>query len=366
MKPTGAIDDGEVQAILERVRARVAPPQPAAPPAAKPASPVKGDVASSSGEGAGVFATVDAAVAAADRAQRRYADLGLDARRQVIDAVRAAMRAAAAELGRLAHQETGLGRPEDKRLKNLLVTERTPGPEELVPEVVTGDGGMTVTEYAPWGVIGSITPTTNPTATIINNTIAALAAGNAVVFNPHPAARRVSAENVRLLNRAIVAAGGPPNLVATIPEPTIETARELMHHRGVRLLLVTGGGAVVQEALRTDKRAITAGPGNPPVVVDETADLELAAREIVRGASFDNNVICTDEKEVIAVAAVADDLLRGMARAGAVIVSAEQLAKLEKVIFESVVERGEPCKPGTIDKAWIGKNAGAILGQIGV
>src|SRR5512135_2349457 len=242
MKPTTAIDDGEVQAILERVRARVAPPavpqpaapQPAAPQPTKSESAAKSPAASPSGEGAGVFATVDAAVTAADRAQRRYADLGLDARRQVIDAVRAAMRVAAAELGRLAHQETGLGRPEDKRLKNLLVT-----------EVVTGDGGMTVTEYAPWGVIGSITPTTNPTATIINNTIAALAAGNAVVFNPHPAARRVSAENVRLLNRAILAGGGPPNLVATIPEPTIETARELMHHRGVRLLLVTGGGAVV-------------------------------------------------------------------------------------------------------------------------
>jgi hypothetical protein len=129
-----------------------------------------------------------------------------------------------------------------------------------------------------------------------------VSAGNAVVFNVHPAAKQVSAHNIRLLNRAIVAAGGPPDLVTAVAEPTIETAKELMHHPDVRVLLVTGGPGVVKEALKTDKRAVTAGPGNPPVVVDETADIEQAARDIVRGASFDNNVICTDEKTTIAVA----------------------------------------------------------------
>lgn len=363
MRPATVIDEGEIQAIVERVRARMAPaPAPAVDRPPTPVVPGSAPTVATGAEGEGVFASVDAAIAAAERAFQRYAERGLEARRRVIDAIRVAMRADAAELGRLAHEETELGRPEDKRLKNLLVTDRTPGPEDLEPEVWTGDCGMTITEFAPWGVIGSITPTTNPTATIINNTIATLAAGNAIVFNPHPNAKRCSAETVRRLNRAIAAAGGPPNLVAGLLTPTLETARELMHHRGVRLLLVTGGPAVVREALKTDKRAITAGPGNPPVVVDPTADLELAAREIVRGASFDNNVICTDEKETIAVAAVADDLLRAMARAGAVVVSAEQLAKLERLIFE---KPGEPGKPGIINKAWIGKNAGRILREIG-
>ena len=281
----------------------------------------------------------------------------------IVNSIRAAMREQSRELARMAREETGLGRAEDKLIKNLLVTEKTPGPEDLEPQVWTGDRGLTITEYAPFGVVAAITPTTNPTATIINNTIAIVSAGNAVVFNVHPNAKRVSVANVRALNRAIAAAGGPPNLVTAIPEPTIATAKELMHHPRVRILLVTGGPAVVQEALATNKRAITAGPGNPPVVVDETADLELAGREIVRGASFDNNVICTDEKEVFAVAAVADRLLRSMVYHGAVLVKEHELRRLERAIFH---EMGEPGKPGKINAQWIGKNAGVILGEIGV
>ena len=273
------------------------------------------------------------------------------------------MREQSAELARLAHEETGLGRAEDKTVKNLLVTNKTPGPEDLEPRAVTGDDGMTVTEFAPWGVIGSITPTTNPTSTVINNTIAAVSAGNAIVYNVHPAAKGVSAENIRRINRAIVAAGGPENLACAIPEPTIESAQELMNHPRVRLLLVTGGPAVVREALKTDKRAITAGPGNPPVVVDESADLELAGREIIRGASFDNNMVCTDEKEVIVVGSRGDELVRALDKAGAVVLKEHELRKLERVIFESL---GEPNKPGRINRRWIGQNAGKILGEIGI
>jgi acyl-CoA reductase-like NAD-dependent aldehyde dehydrogenase len=222
---------------------------------------------------------------------------------------------------------------------------------------------MTVTEYAPFGVVAAITPTTNPTATIINNTIAIVSAGNALVFNAHPNAKGVSAENVRRINRVVVAAGGPENLVTTVDEPTIESAQELMRHPRVRLLMVTGGPGVVEEALKTDKRAITAGPGNPPVVVDETADIALAAREIVRGASFDNNMVCTDEKEVFVVASRADELLRAMAADRAVVLKEYQLRQLERVIFERL---GEPGKPGRINRKWIGQNAGKILAEIGV
>ncbi len=149
------------------------------------------------------------------------------------------------------------------------------------------------------GVIGSITPTTNPTSTIINNSIAMISAGNAVTFNVHPGARQVSLENVKLLNRAIVGAGGPTNLITTVAKPTLDSANALMAHPEVRVLLVTGGPAVVGEALRSPKKAITAGPGNPPAVVDQTADIVKAGGDIVRGASFDNNIVCADEKTTI-------------------------------------------------------------------
>jgi acyl-CoA reductase-like NAD-dependent aldehyde dehydrogenase len=266
-------------------------------------------------------------------------------------------------LAEMAHAETGLGRVADKIVKNRLVTTKAPGPEDLEVEAVTGEEGMMVTEFAPFGVVASITPTTNPTSTIINNTISILSAGNSLVFNVHPNARRTSAENVRLLNRAIASAGGPANLVTAIPEPTIDSAKELMSHPNVRLLLVTGGPAVVREALKTDKRAVTAGPGNPPSVVDQTADVDKAGRDIVRGASFDNNVICTDEKTTIVVDSVADRLVRAMAANGAYVLKEHELRRIERVIFD---EMGPAGKPGHIRAKWIGKDASVILGEIGV
>jgi acyl-CoA reductase-like NAD-dependent aldehyde dehydrogenase len=269
----------------------------------------------------------------------------------------------AEQLARMAHRETGIGRYDDKVVKNRLVTTKAPGPEDLEVQAVSGDAGMMVTEWAPYGVVAAITPVTNPTSTIINNTISIVSAGNAVVFNAHPSARACSAETIRLISRAIVAAGGPPNLVAGVARPTIDTARALMAHAGVRLLLVTGGPAVVREALRTDKRAITAGPGNPPAVVDQTADVERAARDIVRGASFDNNLVCIDEKVVLVVDSVADHLLRAMGQQGAYVLKEHELRRLERVIFK---ELGAPGKPGVMNPAWIGQDAGRILGEIGV
>lgn len=313
--------------------------------------------------GDGVYRTVDQAVTAARTAFEAYSEMGLERRYAIVDSIRRSMRRNAESLARMAHEETGLGRWRDKVKKNLLVTERTPGPEDLEPKTVTGDTGLMITEYAPYGVVASITPTTNPTSTIINNTIGIVSAGNAAVFNVHPNAKRVSMENIRLLHQAIVAAGGPENLVTGVAEPTLDTAHEIMNHPRVRILLVTGGPGVVQVALATNKKAITAGPGNPPVVVDETADIDRAGRDIVRGASFDNNLICTDEKEVFVVSSVADDLLRAMARHGAVVLREHQLRKLERVIFE---ELGPPGKPGRINRKWIGQNAGKILGEIGI
>jgi acyl-CoA reductase-like NAD-dependent aldehyde dehydrogenase len=263
----------------------------------------------------------------------------------------------------MAHRETGIGRYDDKVIKNRLVTTKAPGPEDLEVQAVSGDAGMMVTEWAPFGVVGAIAPVTNPTSTIINNTISIVSAGNAVVFNSHPSAKACSAETIRLINRAIVAAGGPADLVTGVAVPTIDTARALMNHPGVRVLIVTGGPGVVREALKTDKRAITAGPGNPPAVVDSTADIERAAADIVRGASFDNNLVCIDEKIVLAVDTIADRLLRAMSQNGAYLLKEHELRKLERVIFK---ELGAPNKPGVMNPAWIGQDASKILAEIGV
>ena len=250
----------------------------------------------------GIYATVDEAARAAKAAQPVFAALPLRQRAAILAAIRETMMANAEALAKSAHEETGLGRYEDKVVKNRLVTEKTPGLEDLLPSAVTGDHGLSLIEPAPFGVIGAITPSTNPTSTIICNAIGMLAAGNSVVFCVHPLAKRCSMETVALLNKAIMGAGGPPNVVTCLSNPSIETAQQVMAHPLVRLLVVTGGGAVVKAAMASGKRAICAGPGNPPAVVDETAHIEKAARHIYLGASTDNNIICVDEKEVIVVA----------------------------------------------------------------
>lgn len=311
----------------------------------------------------GIFANIDQAVKAAAEAQKRLMMLSLEKREEIISGIRREMLANAELLARKARAETGLGRVEDKTLKNRLVTKKTPGTEDLPSTAWSGDHGLTLVEMAPYGVIGAITPTTNPTSTIICNTIGMVAAGNSVVFNVHPNAKQVSVLTVNLINRAIIKAGGPPNLITAIPNPTIESAKELMMHPGVRLLVVTGGIGVVREAMRSGKRAICAGPGNPPVVVDETADIDKAARDIVFGASMDNNVICTDEKEVFVVDVVADKLIRAMQKNNAVLLNSVQLKQLERVVFSET--RG-PRKPGVMNKEYIGKNPSVFLREIGL
>jgi aldehyde dehydrogenase len=354
------MDEHEISDIIERTRRRVGEPGPQLARRMAVQAELTAPVAGQTGDG--VFATLDEAIAAASAAFRSTR-LELGQRKVIIEAVRRAAVEQAEALARLAVEETGLGRLDDKTVKNRLVAQKAPGPEDLEVQAVSGTNGMMITEFAPFGVVGAITPVTNPAATILNNAISIVSAGNAVVFNPHPSARRTSNAAVRLVNRAIIAAGGPPNFVVSTVEPTVESARTLMTHPDVRLLLVTGGPGVVREALRTDKRAITAGPGNPPAVVDETADVEKAGADIVRGASFDNNIVCTDEKVVIAVASIADRLMRSMGQNGAYVLAEHELRRLERVIF---TELGAPGRPGHVNPAWIGRDAARILAEIGV
>ena len=347
-----SLSDRDIDTIARRIVADLASPPGATAPTAGQAAERRPGEGLSGDAGTGAYATVDEAVAAARRAQPLFVRLPLATRARILASIRQTMIEQAAALAKAAHEETGLGRVEDKVVKNLLVTEKTPGLEDLRPRAVTGDHGLSLIEPAPFGVIGAITPVTNPTSTIICNAIGMLAAGNAVVFNVHPSAKACSILTVALLNRAIRAAGGPPDVVTCVANPTIETAQELMRHPGVRLAAMASG-----------KRAICAGPGNPPVVVDETAHLDRAGRDIVLGASTDNNIICTDEKEVLVVSSAADSLIRAMTTAGAVLIDQRLLAQLEKVIFTSTEG---PARPAHVNPALIGKNASVILQHIGM
>ena len=310
--------------------------------------------------GDGVFATVDEAAAAARLAWESLRKLPIAARRQMIENMREISRKHAKELAQLAVEETKLGRIEDKIAKILLAANKTPGVEVLVSTAYSGDDGLTLVEYAPIGVFGSITPSTNPAATVINNSISLIAAGNTVVYNPHPSAKHVSIKTLKLLNQAIVAAGGPENALTSVAAPSLETSAQVMNHPKVNALVVTGGGPVVKAAMAVGKKVIAAGPGNPPVVVDETAIIPKAAIDIVKGASFDNNVLCTAEKEVFVVDKVANALKAEMVKNGAIELKGFQFEKLlEKVL----VKKNDKFYP---NRDFIGKDAYVILQSAGI
>lgn len=359
------LDNERIEQIVQNVMAELrqgsrvrSGPQPEPLASVEPPPP-----ATALQHGDNLFPDVDGAVAAARQAFNKLNELPLELREHMIAHIRRSMRENAQVLAHEAWQETGMGRYEDKTQKNLLNANKAPGTELLEPKAWTGDGGLTLVEFAPYGVIGSIIPSTNPTSTVICNSISMIAAGNAVVFNAHPGARRCSNHTVQLINDAIVEAGGPANLVCAIDNPTIETAQQIMTHKDINLLTVTGGIGVVREAMKSGKRAICAGPGNPPVVVDESADLEQAGRDIVRGASFDNNIICTDEKGVFAVDATVDSLKAAMKRHGAYEIDPGQLEQLLKKLF---TDSPPPGRHGTMNKDFIGKNASVLLKEIGI
>ncbi|HVO30099.1 MAG TPA: aldehyde dehydrogenase family protein, partial [bacterium] len=344
-----ALDPKQIASIVENVVARLQTEGAAPSGRARPGVPMAPDEVDY--VNGGVFKTLDEAVAAATRAFQELQSTPLQTRMRMVEEVRRTLRDNVDLLSEWAVRETGLGRVEDKKIKNRLVIDKTPGPEFLEPAAYSGDDGLMLIERAPYGIIGSITPTTNPSETIICNGIGMLSGNNATVFNPHPYAKGVCAKTVNLMNEACVRAGGPNNCFTMVAEPTMESATALMKHKGIRLLVVTGGPGVVQAAMGSGKKAICGGPGNPPVVVDETADLDRAAKGIVAGHSLDNNIICTDEKEVIAVDRIADTLLAKMAEHGAYRLPPALLKRLESVVLHD----------GHANKDWIGKDAKKIL-----
>jgi aldehyde dehydrogenase len=311
----------------------------------------------------GVFEDVESAVAAAVEAQKQFEARGLEDRRKAVACIREICIEQAETLGREEFEETRIGRLEHKIEKLIVCGERIPGVEFLRTEAVTGENGVTLTEYAPFGVIGVVTPVTHSLPTLACNAINMLAAGNSLVCNPHPSGARIACKGTQLFNQAIYEAIGIDNLLTIIHNPTLESAQAIFDHRQVRLLCVTGGPAVGRAALRSPKRAIVAGPGNPPVVVDETADLERAARSIIQGAAYDNNLLCIGEKEVFAVAAIFDELMDAMTRYKAVRLDRNQIEALTKAAF---VPAADDKSKLVVNKDLLGQDAAVLAERAGV
>ena len=308
----------------------------------------------------GIFDSVDDAINASEIAQRQLFECSVQKRNEYVNAIRQIIlkKDNLEMMSRDAVEETGIGRYEDKILKNKLAAEKTPGMEDLITRAVSGQDGLTLEEYCPFGVIGSITPTTNPTETFISNSISMIVGGNTVVFSPHPRAKNTSIRLVKLMNKALEQAGAPRNLISMVKEPSIENTNLMMNHPKIKMLVATDGPAIVKTVLSSGKKAIGAGAGNPPVVVDETADIEKAAKDIVAGSSFDNNVPCIAEKEVFAVESICDQLIYHMKKNGAYeITSYEMIEKLDKMVSQ---ENGKP------NTDFVGKSAKYILEKLGI
>ncbi|MDR0599025.1 MAG: aldehyde dehydrogenase EutE [Treponema sp.] len=310
------------------------------------------------GSGLGIFKNMNDAVEACARAQKEYMKCSLADRTRIINAIRRVVYDNAEELSRLTVEETRMGNYEDKVAKNRLVADKTPGVEDLVSEAMTGDNGLTLIELSPFGVIGAITPTTNPTETLFCNSIGMLAAGNGVVFSPHPTAKNVSLKTIDLINRAIIDAGAPPNLITAVENPTLEETNVMVKHPRVNMLVATGGPGVVKVVLSSGKKAIGAGAGNPPAVVDESANIEKAAIDIIKGCSFDNNLPCVAEKEVLVEEKVADYLVFSMKGSG--LAHFIEDPALIKRLEEKIISGENP------NKNFIGRSAQVIAESVGL
>ena len=308
----------------------------------------------------GIFEKMEDAIAFAKKAQPIWASTPLEKKRVIIDAIRKTAIENAETIAKMTVEETKMGRVSHKIQKLINSAKLTPGIEDLHPEAWSGDHGLTIEELAPFGVIGAVTPSTHPVPTLINNAISMLSGGNTAVFNGHPGAKAVFAYGMELFNKAIVSAGGPENIITTVSNPTLDTGKILFTHPDIRLIVVTGGPGVVQAALKSGKKCITAGPGNPPVVVDETADLEKAAKSIIAGATFDNNLLCIAEKEIFVVDSVADKFMRELEKAGAIRLTSPQIAKLTEKAF---TKKGDEF---ILNRELVGKNASILAETAGL
>lgn len=309
----------------------------------------------------GVFDDVDSAVEAAGQAQKKWAELKKADKEKIIEALRECMHANAEEFSRRAVAETGMGRFEDKVIKHHNAATHTPGLEDLETRSWSGDKGLVYEDYAPFGVVAAVTPSTHPVPVLFNSLVMIIAAGNSVVFNVHPAAKKLSAYAIEKFNNVIVNNGGPGNLACMLREPTLEGANQLFAHPDIKLIAVTGGPSLVKAAFKAGKKVVAAGPGNPPVLVDETADIHLAVKSIIEGASFDNNILCIAEKEVFVVDKVFDRFMNEMEKQGCIRLLMPKIKELGAQVF-SVNANNEI----SVSRNFIGKNASVLAKAIGI
>ncbi len=316
--------------------------------------------------GFGVYEDMNQAAEAAHRSFEQLRAAGVTARKKAISVIRRLCVQRAQEWGEIEFAETKIGRLDHKIEKLKICGDLVPGVEMLERMAFSGDFGLTIIDFAPWGVIGAVTPSTHSVPTLTGNAINMIAAGNAIVFNTHPGAAKCAAIAIREYNQAIHAETGISDLLTTVTKPTLETFDAMCKHPAVKLLCVTGGPAVVAAAMKTGKRAICAGPGNPPVVVDETADLDRAARSIIQGASYDNNLLCIGEKEVFVVESVADKLLEALRKAGAVQLNANQVEALAQKAFVFPKGQGAGCPHPVVNRDLVGRDASVLAKSIGL
>lgn len=314
----------------------------------------------------GIYDDMNDAISAAEQGYKAIRSMRVEEREKIITEIRELCRKEATIMAGLGVSETKMGNVAHKTAKHVLVADKTPGTQDIVSQVKTGDYGLTLTEMAPFGVVGSITPSTNPSETVICNSIGMIAAGNGVVFNPHPNAIATSNYAVDLVNRACKKAGGPEVLVASVVKPTLDTAQTMYKHPSIRLLVCTGGPGVVKSVLSSGKKAIGAGAGNPPVVVDETADVVKAGKDIIDGCTFDNNLPCIAEKEVFAVNSIADELIRSMLNSGAYKITLEQAEELSKIVLVDTKNPKTGIIKKTVSRDCVGRDAKVLLSKIGV
>ena len=347
--------------VVARLRAQMQQPQPATAPASAPASARH---ASSADAHDGVFLTVDEAVNAASAAQKKVEGMSLEERGRMISIVRNICIDRCEELGKMELEETKVGRLDHKiqKLKNMRYVL---GVEAMHTEARSDKSGLCIIEHAPWGVIGMSLPVTHSVPTMAANAINILAAGNTAIFAPHPSGKRVAQYALQLFNREIERECGVANVLTTVQEPSIETATQMFQHPKVALLCVTGGPMVVAAASKYGKRVIAAGPGNPPVVVDQNADLDLAARCIIEGAAFDNNLLCIGEKEVFVVASVASAFMDAMRRAGGFELNKAAIERLTKAAFTFEGD-GKGCARAHVKKELVGKDVAVLAAAAGV
>ena len=342
-----------IQAIAREVIARLEERQGSASPSG----------AAGTGED-GVFEDVDQAVKAAAAAQRRVAAMSLQDRERMNTIIRRICHDNAEELARVELAETKIGRADHKAVK-LRNIRYVLGAEAMRTDASSDASGLCLIEHAPWGVIGMILPATHSVPTMASNAINILASGNTAVFSPHPAGAKVAARAMQMFNREIQRELGVGNVLTMAREATIQNAERIFQHPDVALICATGGPAVAQAAMKSGKRVIAAGPGNPPVVVDETADLDAAAKAIIQGASFDNNLLCIGEKEVFVVASVADAFLESMRRAGAVQLDSRAIEALTNAAF-TFTEDGKGGRQPHLKRDLIGKDAAVLAEAAGV